>query len=127
MSVSVSLSALRIRSRRSASHPELTFSGLSTVARREVTLLLFSRCRNRWVGYTCSHSEPLRPPDFPCLLAAVCSTFVHVRRGSSARPNHDPDPPGAGTDMPGRIGRVLGVLRKLIDYGRHFATVVQQR
>ena len=39
----------------------------------------------------------------------------------------DPDPPGAGTDMPSRIGRVLGVLRKLIDYGRHLATVVQQR
>jgi hypothetical protein len=39
----------------------------------------------------------------------------------------EPDPPGAGTDMPSRIGRVLGVLRKLIDYGRHLATVVQQR
>ncbi len=39
----------------------------------------------------------------------------------------DADPPGAGTDMPSRIGRVLGVLRKLIDYGRHLATVVQQR
>ena len=39
----------------------------------------------------------------------------------------DPAPPGAGTDMPSRIGRVLGVLRKLIDYGRHLATVVQQR
>jgi hypothetical protein len=39
----------------------------------------------------------------------------------------NPDPPGAGTDMPSRIGRVLGVLRKLIDYGRHLATVVQQR
>ena len=33
----------------------------------------------------------------------------------------DPDPPGAGTDTPSRIGRVLGVLRKLIDYGRHLA------
>ncbi len=39
----------------------------------------------------------------------------------------DPDPPGAGTDMPSRIGRVLGVLRKLIDYGRHLATMVPQR
>ena len=39
----------------------------------------------------------------------------------------DPDPPGAGTGMPSRIGRVLGVLRKLIVYGRHLATVVQQR
>jgi hypothetical protein len=39
----------------------------------------------------------------------------------------DHDPPGAGTDTPSRIGRVLGVLRKLIDYGRHLATVVQQR
>jgi len=39
----------------------------------------------------------------------------------------DPGPPGAGTDMPSRIGRVLGVLRRLIDYGRHLATTVQQR
>jgi hypothetical protein len=39
----------------------------------------------------------------------------------------DPDPPRAGTDTPSRIGRVLGVLRRLIDYGRHLASVVQQR
>jgi hypothetical protein len=39
----------------------------------------------------------------------------------------DPDPPRAGTDTPSRIGRVLGVLRRLIDYGRHLASTVQQR
>jgi hypothetical protein len=39
----------------------------------------------------------------------------------------DPDTPGAGTDTPNRIGRVLGVLRRLIDYGRHLASTVQQR
>ena len=38
-----------------------------------------------------------------------------------------PDPPGAAAVMPTRIGRVLGVLRRLIDYGKQLATAVQQR
>ena len=40
-------------------------------------------------------------------------------------PNIAPDPPGA-TAMPSRIGRVLIVLRKLIDYGMQLATAVRQ-
>jgi hypothetical protein len=42
-------------------------------------------------------------------------------------PTRDPDPPRAGTDTPGRIGRVLLLVRKLIDYGRQLAATVQQR
>src|SRR6478672_11125522 len=39
----------------------------------------------------------------------------------------DPDPPRANTDAPKRIGRVLGLVRRLIDYGRRLAATVQQR
>jgi len=38
-----------------------------------------------------------------------------------------PDPPRADPDTPSRIGRVLGLVRKLIDYGRQLAATVQQR
>ena len=42
-------------------------------------------------------------------------------------PTPDPDPPRAAKPMPAALGRVLGVLRKLIDYGKHLAATVQQR
>ena len=42
-------------------------------------------------------------------------------------PTPDPDPPPAGTPMPRRIGRVLRLVRKLLDYGRRLANTVQQR
>src|SRR5690349_8824712 len=42
-------------------------------------------------------------------------------------PTTDPDPPRAAADMPSRIGRVLSLVRKLIDYGRQLAGTVQQR
>jgi hypothetical protein len=42
-------------------------------------------------------------------------------------PITDPDPARATPGMPGRLDRVLGVLRKLIDYGRQLAGTVQQR
>lgn len=42
-------------------------------------------------------------------------------------PTMAPDPSGANASMPARIGRVLSVLRKLIDYGKQLATAIQQR
>src|SRR5271165_3433672 len=42
-------------------------------------------------------------------------------------PTTDPDPPRAGTDTPSRLGRVLSLVRKLIDYGKQLAGTVQQR
>ncbi len=39
----------------------------------------------------------------------------------------DPDPPGANTAMPTALGRVLSLVRKLIDYGKQLAGTVQQR
>jgi len=42
-------------------------------------------------------------------------------------PTTAPDPPRAATDTPSRIGRVLSLVRKLIDYGKQLATTVQQR
>jgi hypothetical protein len=39
----------------------------------------------------------------------------------------DPDPPRAAPAMPAGIGRVLSLVRKLIDYGRQLAATVQQR
>ena len=42
-------------------------------------------------------------------------------------PTTEPDPPRAGADMPSRLGRVLNLVRKLIDYGKQLAVTVQQR
>jgi hypothetical protein len=42
-------------------------------------------------------------------------------------PTTEPDPPRAGADTPTRLGRVLSLVRKLIDYGKQLATTVQQR
>ena len=42
-------------------------------------------------------------------------------------PTTEPDPPRAGADTPSRIGRVLSLVRKLIDYGKQLAVTVQQR
>jgi hypothetical protein len=42
-------------------------------------------------------------------------------------PATDPDPPRASAAMPTALGRVLSVVRKLIDYGRQLASTVQQR
>jgi hypothetical protein len=39
----------------------------------------------------------------------------------------DPDPPRAAPAMPPRIGRVLSLVRRLIDYGRQLAATAQQR
>lgn len=38
-----------------------------------------------------------------------------------------PDPPRADSDMPPRISRVLGLVHKLIDYGKQLAATVQER
>jgi hypothetical protein len=42
-------------------------------------------------------------------------------------PTTDPDPPQAAAPIPGRLGRVLSLVRKLIDYGRQLAGTVQLR
>ncbi len=39
----------------------------------------------------------------------------------------DPDPPRAAPTMPTSLGRVLSVVRKLIDFGKQVAATVQQR
>src|ERR1700733_5319263 len=49
---------------------------------------------------------------------------------TAAQPNR-PDPhqdrPATGADAPTRTGRLLGLLRTLIDYGRQLAGTLQQR
>ena len=42
-------------------------------------------------------------------------------------PTTEPDPPRAGADTPTRLGRVLCLVRKLIDYGKQLADTMQQR
>src|SRR5712664_2944500 len=42
-------------------------------------------------------------------------------------PTTVPDPTRATPAMPAAIGRVLSVVRKLIDYGKQLASTVQQR
>jgi hypothetical protein len=44
----------------------------------------------------------------------------------TSAPNTDPDPPRAAPDMPSGLGRVLRLVRKLIDYGRQLAATAQQ-
>jgi hypothetical protein len=39
----------------------------------------------------------------------------------------DPEPPRASAAEPNRVGRVLSLVRRLIDYGRHLAVTVRQR
>jgi hypothetical protein len=39
----------------------------------------------------------------------------------------EPDPPRAAPAMPTALGRVLSVVRRLIDFGKKFAATVQQR
>ena len=41
-------------------------------------------------------------------------------------PTTEPDPPRAGADMPSRLGRVLNLVRKLIDYGKQLADTLQK-
>jgi hypothetical protein len=42
-------------------------------------------------------------------------------------PTMEPDPSRASTDTPTRLGRVVSLVRKLIDYGKQLAATVQQR
>src|ERR1700686_1861924 len=39
----------------------------------------------------------------------------------------EPDPPRANAAMPAALGRVIGLVRRLIDYGKQLAGTVQQR
>ena len=43
------------------------------------------------------------------------------------RPNPHQDRPAVGVDAPSRTGRLLTLIRTLIDYGRQLATTLQQR
>ncbi len=43
------------------------------------------------------------------------------------RPDPHQDRPATGADAPSRTGRLLGLVRTLIDYGRHLASTLQQR
>ena len=56
---------------------------------------------------------------------------VHVRPARRRRPPNRPDPhqdrPATGADAPSRTGRLLGLVRTLIDYGRQLAATLQQR
>ena len=42
-------------------------------------------------------------------------------------PTTDPEPPRATPAMPAGLGRVLSLVRKLIDYGKELASTIQQR
>ena len=42
-------------------------------------------------------------------------------------PTPHPDPPRASAAMPAALGRILSLVRKLIDYGRQIASTVHQR
>ena len=42
-------------------------------------------------------------------------------------PTTDPDPPRASAAVPAALGRVLSLVRRLIDYGKQLAGTVQQR
>ena len=57
-----------------------------------------------------------------CVLVPFMSAALKL-----PTPTTEPDPPRAGADMPRRLGRVLNLVRKLIDYGKQLAATVQQR
>ena len=59
-------------------------------------------------------------------LLRVLVSFMSAAAQPPA-PTTDPDPPRAAPAMPAAIGRVLSLVRKLIDYGRQLAGTVQQR
>jgi hypothetical protein len=42
-------------------------------------------------------------------------------------PTAEPDLPRAGADMPAAVGRVLGLVRKLIEYGKDLASALHRR
>src|SRR3984957_8426317 len=52
---------------------------------------------------------------------------VFMPAAQPSAPTTDPNPPRAGIDIPGRLGRVLSLVRKLIDYGKQLAGRVQLR
>ena len=60
----------------------------------------------------------------PCLCVLVPFMSAALQLPT---PTTEPDPPRAGADTPSRLGRVLSLVRKLIDYGRQLAVTVQQR
>ena len=59
---------------------------------------------------------------FICVLVPFMSAALQL-----PTPTREPDPPGVSADTPSRLGRVLSLVRKLIDYGRQLAVTVQQR
>jgi hypothetical protein len=59
-------------------------------------------------------------------LAYVLILFMTADAPAPALPS-EPEPHRGGAVMPGAIGRVLGVVRKLIDYGKELAATLQRR
>jgi hypothetical protein len=64
------------------------------------------------------------------LLVDVLVSFMSAA-STAAAPTSRPDPsqvrPAAGADAPSRAVRLLGLVRKLIDYGKELASTLQQR
>src|SRR5271165_2576136 len=60
----------------------------------------------------------------PALYVLILFTMTDT---PSPAPTIAPDPPGANADTPSRLGRVLSLVRKLIDYGKQLVGTVQQR
>jgi hypothetical protein len=59
-------------------------------------------------------------------LLCVLVSFMSAAAQPSA-PITDPDPPRAAATVPGRLNRVLSLVRRLIDFGKQLASTIQQR
>ena len=62
------------------------------------------------------------PKLFVCAFVAFMSADA-----PALAPTTVPDPVGAGAGVPGAVGRVLLLVRRLIDYGKQLAGTMQQR
>src|SRR5271165_981178 len=60
----------------------------------------------------------------PALYVLILFTMTDT---PSPAPTIAPDPPGANADTPSRLGCVLSLVRKLIDYGKQLVGTIQQR
>jgi hypothetical protein len=52
---------------------------------------------------------------------------LSVQALQAAQPLSPSDPASASADRPSRLGRLLGLVRKLIDYGKELAGTVRRR
>jgi hypothetical protein len=72
-------------------------------------------------------SEEKIPCHCPSTYAPVSSMSAPPTAVPTNRPDPHQDRPAIGADAPSRTGRLLGLVRALIDYGRQLATTLQQR